>query len=69
MSRLARKPKRRRSGPTIDEAERRERGQVLVGVRLSPELAERVDRECERRGLLRAALLRTALEEWLGGAR
>lgn len=63
-----RKPKPR-SGPTIAEAERRERGQALLAVRVPADLISRLDAECERRGMLRPGLVRTALEEWLGSAR
>ncbi len=64
----ARVPKRQ-SGATIPEAERRERGQVLLAVRVDADLFARLDAECERRGMLRPALVRTALEDWLEAAK
>lgn len=59
------KRKPRASGPAIPEAERRERGQERVNVRLDAELVAAMDAACERHGLLRPALIRTALEDWL----
>lgn len=56
---------KRRSGPAIAEAERRERGQALLAVRVSADLMAQLDAACERHGLLRPALVRTALEDWL----
>lgn len=66
---MTRKKKPKQRGATIPEAERRERGQSLLAVRVPGELVARLDAECERRGLLRPALVRTALEEWLATAR
>jgi ribbon-helix-helix CopG family protein len=54
---------------TIPEDVRRERGQALLAVRVPGELVARLDSECERRGMLRPALVRAALEEWLAGAK
>jgi hypothetical protein len=58
------KPKRA-SGPTVAESERRDRGQALLAVRVSADLISQIDTACERYGLLRPALVRTALEDWL----
>jgi hypothetical protein len=66
---MPKKKKAPRSGSTISEDERARRGQQKLFLRLSPELAARIDTECERRGLLRPALVRTALEEWLASAK
>ncbi len=50
-------------------AERRANGLALLqGLWLPAELVARVDAACERRGLRRTALVRTALEEWLESA-
>jgi predicted transcriptional regulator len=59
-------PKRTR-GATIPEPERRARGQRLLAVRISPELAAALDRESERRKATMPDLVRTALGEWLAG--
>jgi hypothetical protein len=62
--------KRARSGPSLTAAERRANGLALLqGLWLPSELVARVDAECERRGLRRTALVRTALEEWLAKVR
>jgi len=60
-----RAPKPRASGPTVAESERRERGQERVNVRLPAELVAAMDAACERHGLLRPAMIRMALEDWL----
>ncbi len=60
---------KRRSGPSMTAAERRANGLALLqGLWLPAELVARVDAACERRGLRRTALVRTALEEWLESA-
>lgn len=61
--------KKKPTRATISEDERARRGQEKLFLRLTPELAARIDTECERRGLRRTALVRTALEEWLATAR
>jgi hypothetical protein len=65
------KPKpKSRSGTTISAADRRAAGQELLqGVWMDRALYLRIDSECERRGLSRSALVRTALEEWLETAK
>jgi hypothetical protein len=63
------KPKSR-SGTTISAADRRAAGQELLqGIWVDKALYARLDRERERRGLSRSALVRTALEEWLDTAK
>ena len=42
---------------------------MLQGIWIDAKLYRRIDVECERRGLRRSALVRTALEEWLDSAR
>lgn len=62
--------KRARSGPSLTAAERRANGLALLqGIWLPAELVRALDAECERRGLRRTALVRTALEEWLANRR
>lgn len=59
-----------RSGTTVSAADRRAAGQELLqGIWVDQALYTRLDRECERRGLSRSALVRTALEEWLDTAK
>lgn len=58
-----------RSGPSLTASDRRANGlELLAGIWLPAELMTRLDAECERRGLRRTALVRTALEEWLATA-
>lgn len=42
--------------------------ELLQGIWIDAALYQRLDAECERRGLRRAALVRIALEEWLAQA-
>lgn len=68
MATRKKKPKRRPSGPSgrsLTRDERRAAGQTPLELWLPDELVARVDAECERRGLRRTPLIRTALEEWL----
>lgn len=60
---------RRKPGRSLTAAERHANGLALVqGLWLPAELVSALDAECERRGLRRTALVRTALEEWLSKA-
>lgn len=61
---------KRRGGVSKSADERRSMGlELLQGIWIDAKLYARIDAECERRGLRRAALVRIALQEWLDSAK